>query len=220
MKSWRRRIKRNKWLSSLFRVDRRTLVAAGVILLMISPFVARNLYHEPMPAAVDPSAYTPLLETIAKGESEGNYNAHYGNASNTTVRFTEMTIGEVLQWQDDYVKAGNPSNAVGKYQFMGPTLRGLMVKLDISADTKFDATLQDRLAIALLEKRGALDFVESKMTRQQFAANLAKEWAALPKVLGTNPHQSYYAGDGLNKVQVTIDEVYTALGPLKVEKNL
>ncbi len=159
--------------------------------------------------------YSQLLDTIAKGESRGNYNAYFGHASNTEIVFTKMTVADVLKWQEDYVRQGHPSSAVGKYQFIRPTLLGLIKEQGIDTQTLFDERLQDRLALALLKRRGAHDFLENKLTREQFAANLAKEWAALPKVIGPNPHQSYYAGDGLNKVQVSIDEVFRALATLQ-----
>lgn len=171
-------------------------------------------YNQSMATKIDPAAYAPLLDTIARGESNGNYNAYYGHADNTTIQFTAMGVGEVLQWQDVFIKQGNPSSAVGKYQIINTTLRGLVQQLDIDTDARFDAALQDRMAIALLERRGAEEYVNKRLTREQFAANLAKEWAALPKVVGPNPEQSYYAGDGLNKVRISIDEVFRALATL------
>lgn len=167
-----------------------------------------------MASKVDPAVYTPLLDTIAKGESNGNYNAYFGNASNTTLLFTEMTVDEVMKWQEEYIKQGSPSSAVGKYQIISTTLKGLVKELDIDTAERFDKTMQDRMAVALLERRGAEDYVEKKLSRQEFAANLAKEWAALPKITGPNPEQSYYAGDGLNKVRISIPEVYTALAAI------
>ncbi len=171
------------------------------------------------PSNIDPSAYAPLLATIAKGESGGNYNAYFGSPANTTTRFTDMPVDDVLQWQADHVTAGNVSNAVGKYQIIRPTLVGLVNQLNIGQNEIFDEALQDRLAIALLERRGSVDYVNKKLTREQFAANLAKEWAALPKIIGPNPQNSYYAADGINKSQVTIDEVYGALAILQSSQN-
>jgi muramidase (phage lysozyme) len=121
----------------------------------------------------------------------------------------------VLKWQEEYVRNGSVSSAVGKYQIIRPTLLGLVKQLEIDTSQRFDETLQDRMAIALLERRGAQAFVEKKMTREQFAASLAKEWAALPKVEGENPTQSYYAGDGINKALIGVDEVFQALAPLE-----
>jgi conjugal transfer mating pair stabilization protein TraG len=162
-------------------------------------------------------AYTPLLETIAKGESSGNYNAYFGNGGNTTIRFTEMPVSEVLKWQDEFVRQGNYSNAVGRYQIIRPTLLGLVKQQDIDLGARFDEAMQDRLAIKLLERRGSLAYVDKALTRKQFAANLAKEWAALPKVIGENPEQSYYSDDGVNKSRITIDEVLQALANLEIK---
>src|SRR5688500_6817427 len=168
-----------------------------------------------MPARIDPAAYSSLLTTIAKGESNGNYNAYFGNAANTAIHFTEMSVDEVLQWQEEYVRQGSPSSAVGKYQIVRPTLTGLVSELGIDPKARFDEAMQDRMAIALLERRGALAYVEKELTREQFAANLAKEWAALPKVTGMSPEESYYAHDGLNESRISVDEVYKALAMLE-----
>lgn len=125
-----------------------------------------------------------------------------------------MSIAEVLAWQERYVAEGSASSAVGKYQIIRATLNGLVAQLKLDPATMFDAALQDRLAITLLERRGSVDFIEQKISREQFAANLAKEWAALPRVIGDNPHESYYAEDGLNKARISINEMYGALAPL------
>lgn len=163
---------------------------------------------------IDPVKYTPLLSTIAKGESHGNYNAYYGNSTNNVILFTDMKVSDVLQWQADFVRQGNASSAVGKYQIIRPTLEGLVAELGINKDTRFDSKLQDTLAITLLERRGALDYAHGKIDRRTFAANIAKEWAALPRAIGPNPEESYYAADGINKSRITIDEVYASLATL------
>jgi len=197
--------------------DRRRLVKVAllaVVVILFTVTMAQRQFTSPE-FQVDPAAYEPLLNTIAKGESRGNYNAHFGNATNKKIRFTEMPVGEVLQWQKDFVRKGSASSAVGKYQFIRPTLQGLVQQLGIDPRVRFDEKLQDKLAIKLLERRGAHAFVQKKLTREQFAANLAKEWAALPKIKGSNPSQSYYAGDGLNKARIKANEVYKALAALE-----
>lgn len=167
---------------------------------------------------IDPTAYTPLLNTIAKGESNGNYNAYFGSAGNEAINFTSMTVGEVMDWQQKYVEAGHASNAVGRYQFMGTTLRRLVGQMHINTQTRFDEKLQDHLAIKLIEQRGAFSYVQEKLTPEQFASNLSQEWAALPRAIGPNATQSYYAGDGLNASRVSVGEVLAALQHLK-QKN-
>lgn len=77
--------------------------------------------------------------------------------------------------------------------------------------------MQDKLAIALLERRGAESFINKELTTEQFAASIAKEWAGLPKVIGENPSESYYASDGLNKSRVSIDDVKNAIEPISAK---
>lgn len=203
------------WLRVWRRRSRRQLIRTGVLAACLVLLVAVVVYRYSMPTTINPAAYTPLLNTIAKGESNGNYNAYFGNAANTDIIFTEMPVGEVLQWQEAYVRGGSPSSAVGKYQIIRTTLNGLVHQLAIDLSMRFDEALQDRLAIALLERRGAVAYVEKELTREQFAANLAQEWAALPRVTGGNPAESYYAHDGLNKSGITVDELYAALTALE-----
>lgn len=159
--------------------------------------------------------YTDLLNTIAQGESRGNYNAYFGNAGNKKIDFTAMTVGEVLEWQATYVAQGSPSSAVGKYQFINTTLKGLVDEMGVKHSERFDADLQDRLAIRLLERRGVQDYAHGRISREQLAHNLSKEWAALPRVIGGNPDASYYDGDGLNKAHVKVDQVMAAITSLK-----
>lgn len=198
------------------RRTRKKLAKTGVVgALAFFVLAVIVLQRQLAPPQVDPTTYTPLLNTIAKGESKGNYNAYYGNAGNKSIRFTDMSVGEVLKWQEDYVRQGSVSSAVGKYQIIRPTLAGLVRQLKLDPDTRFDEKLQDKLAITLLERRGVQAFIQKKLTREQFAANLAKEWAALPKASGASPHESHYAADGINKARISIDEIYQALAILE-----
>lgn len=206
---------RRRWVHTLWRKDGKRLALVGLTLTLSLLIGLAALDKQSREADITKANYAQLLNTIAKGESKGNYNAYFGNVSNSSVMFTSMTVGEVLKWQQDYVAQGSPSNAVGKYQIIEPTLQGLVRQLNIDKSAIFNAELQDRLALALLERRGAEDYLEKKMTVQQFAANLAKEWAALPKVVGENPEESYYAGDGLNKAHITVDEIYHAIATLE-----
>lgn len=167
--------------------------------------------------AIDPTRYTPLLNLIGKVESDDNYNAYFGNASNKEIDFTNMPIAEVLSWQANFVAQGNPSSAVGRYQIINTTLTGLVDQLAIDTNQKFDESTQDRLAIALLERRGSLNYVERELTPQEFAANLSREWAGLPRVIGGNPDDSYYAVDGLNKSRTSVNEVLKVIEPISAE---
>jgi muramidase (phage lysozyme) len=54
---------------------------------------------------------------------------------------------------DEWVKRGK-LHAVGRYQFIGPTLRGLVQRLNIPLNAKFSPELQDRLFLSLLKSGG------------------------------------------------------------------
>lgn len=205
-----------KWGRVLLRRRNRTkLVVVG---LAFSGLIvgATGILHQERQVRIDPAAYTPLLNTIAKGESSDNYNAYFGSPGNTTVRFTDMSIAEVMRWQEEYVRQGSISSAIGRYQIVRPTLAGLVNRQRIDPNARFDEAMQDRLAISLLERRGAVEYVTKEISREQFAANLAKEWAALPRIAGDKPSESYYAGDGINQSRVSIDEIYQAIANLEV----
>jgi muramidase (phage lysozyme) len=197
------------------RTRRLTLVWLCAV-LMIGAVGGWAMHRDSPPPYVDPTSYASLLNTIATGESAGNYNAYFGHSGNATVRFTDMSVEQVMQWQRSYVAQGSISSAVGRYQIIRPTLDRLVTQQHIDLQAKFDAGLQDRLAIALMERRGALSYAENKLTQAQFAANLAKEWASLPKVIGPDPAASYYSGDGVNESRVSIGDVYSAIGKLKL----
>lgn len=187
------------------------LVAAGLFVLSI---VSYANYMNNQRLSVNPESYEPLLSLIGEVESNDNYDAHFGNSANTHVKFTDMSIGEVLKWQKNFVAQGSPSSAVGRYQILSGTLEGLVAQLGIDKNRTFDSSTQDQMAIALLERRGSVEYVNEELSKEQFAANLAKEWAALPKIIGENPEQSYYAGDGLNKSLVESKDVLNAIEPI------
>lgn len=184
----------------------------GMLLLVAA--VAYAGYMSNQRLIVNPASYQDLLHLIGRAESNDNYNAYFGNAGNSAVEFTDMTIAEVLVWQHEYVREGSPSSAVGRYQIITTTLEELVRVLDVSHEQKFDTAMQDQMAIALLERRGAVEYVNRELSRQEFAANLAKEWAALPRAVGNHPEASYYAGDGLNKSRVEVFEVLQAIEPI------
>jgi hypothetical protein len=97
---------------------------------------------------------------IPKGFYSGDFRAmaqHKGRA------LTDLTIGEIMDLQADpggsrmsnaeWVRLGK-LHAVGRYQFIGPTLRGLVQRLGISRSAKFTPELQDRLFLSLLKSGG------------------------------------------------------------------
>ena len=146
-----------------------------------------------------------ILEVIKKYESGNDYSVVYGGGK---IPLTKMTIGDVLDMQDGLEKAGVASTAAGAYQIINDTLSDL-IKLDqFDRGMMFNQETQDDLALALLQRRGFLEFLQGNQNISETVENLSKEWASLPKDSGG---QSYYAGDGLNKAHATYDEVIQAL---------
>lgn len=181
------------------------------------------------------SAATPLLDFIGNKESEG-YDDISGLVSKTrypTKPIIEMTIQEVLDWQES-IDATQNSEAVGRYQIMEDTLRGynndlttgpgnpLYVRAGLSAGDLFSPINQDKMAIVLLEGRGLTRFLNGELTREQFANNLASEWASLPLVTGPNTGRSKYAGDSAgNRALTTVQEFLNAIDAIKTtEQNI
>jgi hypothetical protein len=91
--------------------------------------------------------------------------------------------------------SGFESTALGKYQIIQSTLRENMKSAGVSLSDKFDQSTQDKLGMALLQKRGLSKFLSKKMSPNDFADSLAMEWASMPYHTGA----SYYDKVGSNK---------------------
>ena len=155
-----------------------------------------------------------LLDFIGKLESRNDPNAIWGGvhkADYPPVPITELTVGEVLDWQDS-IDTKYMSEASGEWQFMEDTLRGLYREAGVALSEPFDGRTQKRLAVALLRRRGLDEYLDGRIAAEKFAQNLAKEWASLPAITvdrkgRSASGQSYYAGDGLNKAHTTMAAV-------------
>jgi len=103
---------------------------------------------------------SPIIEKLmtAKESGSGGYDSLYDQSQKETFKGivpTEMTIGEVLAFQKkrgkgsyaSFVKANNPSGKlstpVGKFQYVGDTLKDEVDKNGYDLNTKFDANMQD-----------------------------------------------------------------------------
>jgi hypothetical protein len=121
------------------------------------------------------------LDVIGKYESDpaGGYDAvnqigtHNGRGTlgysgpflrlpgNGVRKLTDLTVQEILDLQYDagwmtnaqWISAGK-LHAVGRYQFIGRTLRSLVYRYRISRNLKFSSELQDMLALLLLRESG------------------------------------------------------------------
>jgi tape measure domain-containing protein len=122
-----------------------------------------------------------ILDLIARGESGGDYNRSLDNGRWTggEKNLTGMTLNQIqaLQAQmlsnpENRAKYGDGlgSSALGRYQIVGKTLKGLMASMNLSGDELFDEKMQDQMAARLVAGRGAS------------TTGLRKEWTSLVNV--------------------------------------
>lgn len=109
---------------------------------------------------------------------------------------THMTLGEIEAWTQ--ATPGQP-HAIGRYQFIPPTLRRSAKARGFGPNTPFSPAVQDQLALVLLEEAGLAGFQSGQMDRLTFMRNLARIWAGLPLPNG----KSYYEGHAGNAATMT-----------------
>jgi muramidase (phage lysozyme) len=154
-----------------------------------------------------------LLDTIGKHESGGNYNAVVGDAKQNKVDFSKMTIAEVQAYQDQMKKSGKESTAIGKYQMIKSTLGATVKQAGMDPNTTmFTPEVQDQLATQLLKNRGLDKLKSGQISSDQFATNISKEWASLPKDASG---KGSYDGVGSNRALVGYGEIQSAIGGAK-----
>lgn len=121
------------------------------------------------------------------------------------MQLTRMTLDEVDKLQTRMLahpKNNWNSSAAGRYQIVRKTLRVLRKDLGLTGSELYDEAMQDKLATALLKKRGLDKWVAGKMSDKQFMNNLAMEWASVPQANG----KGYYSGQNAGvKVQDVLE---------------
>ena len=179
---------------------------------------------DPQLVAGEGDPVSALLQFIGTFEANDNYNAYYGAPSNTGApALVEKTLAEVRTFQDHYIAHGSKSSAAGRYQIIRKTLDSLIATTSAMRADLFDAAMQDRLALKLIEGRGYQRYLAGNISTEAFAKNMAKEWAALPVLASTTGHTgktisvgfSYYHGDGLNKARAPVNEFRQRLEALR-----
>ena len=161
----------------------------------VSIRVPSNLEAMPFPD-LGPVGQLRALIARAEAGSKGYDAVQYGADILPDGAPTQLTIAEIYQWIDD--TPGQP-HAIGRYQFIPPTLRRLVRRLGLSHEAQFTPHVQDQLADILLSEAGLPRFLSGEMERTAFMNNLAKIWAGLPNDTG----KSHYHGYAGNKATMT-----------------
>lgn len=167
-----------------------------------------------------PEAAAHLLDFISVHEGPKYTSISSNKESKLPKPVTSYTVDELLAdaptWRKKY---GCLSSAAGRYQIITKTLKNLKEVMGLKGSEKFNEDLQDRMGMQLLRFRGYDAFMAGQLTKEQFAKNLAQEWASLPVLAGTKNYtgkniqrgSSYYAGDGMNSAGVTAASFERAL---------
>ena len=169
-----------------------------------------------------PAPARRLLDFIGSKEAPRGYDTVFGNRMAQMPKpLTTMTVDEVIaqgKWRTDTFG----SSAAGRYQFMRNTLASLKQTERLTGREVMTPALQDRLGYALLLRRGYAKFMAGQLSVVGFGLALAQEWASFPVLAATKgAHrqvrrgQTYYLGDGLNKVLATADEVEAVLNQIR-----
>lgn len=143
----------------------------------------------------------PLRDLIGKteGTDKGdgyNETLAYGKFTGGDVNLTGMTLNEVDALQTKMLQDPNNnwnSSAVGRYQIVRTTMRGLRNDMGLTGNELFTPALQDRMADRLIDQRGYNKWQSGNMSTAAFQNGLSKEWASLPKSSGGGS----YAGQGI-----------------------
>lgn len=178
-----------------------------------------------------------MLDFIGKADGGANgYDSFNSNTLPKNKRLSEMTVGEVIEYQKSVMadpnRKKNQSTAAGKSQIMLENMEAHVASGRVKLTDKFDAATQDKLAIwhatdksksrrAAVDKfakdraayrAGQLSEQEYKASRDVLANSWAKEWAALPSP--ENGGKSHYDKKGGNHATVSLDQFYQALDTL------
>jgi len=140
----------------------------------------------------------PLLDLIAQAEAgKKGYDAvQYGARIKPERPPTAMTLRQIFDW---IARTPGQPHAIGRYQFIPPTLSSLIRQEGVAMDARFSPALQDRLAARLLAQAGLVEFLAGTRSRRDFMHGLARIWAGLPLPSG----RSYYQGYAGNKATMS-----------------
>ena len=171
------------------------------------PFTAAddNLNLDDETTSTD-NSLNPLLELIGSAEAaQHGYNSVAPNDHNPDL--TTMTIAEAAK----AIGVNGGKGAIGRYQFTKPIEQAKLAGL--GPDDIFSAENQDKMALALIKKRGVtMEMIKNNPTK---AGNLlAKEWASLPLLSDLNDKkrgESFYHGEGNNQATIPVEKLEEVL---------
>lgn len=156
---------------------------------------------------------SPILDLIGKteGTDKGrgyNETLGYGAYTGGDVDLVNMTLGDIDKLQTKMLRHPNNkwnSSALGRYQIIRTTLRGLKKEMGLTDDMKFTPELQDLMAVQLLKRRGYDKWLRGQMTDKAFVNGLSREWASLPNSSGKGSYSGQRIGASLEALHEVIN---------------
>lgn len=152
-----------------------------------------------------------------KGYIEGQNSSKYPLLKKNV---SDSTIGEVKNFQSRQRDGEGQLWAIGRYQIIPTTLKGVQKTLGLSDDTKFNSSVQDQMGYALMNQRNNLKnylsgvSADTKENRQNASLDMAKIWSSIGvpySVNGRAYNQSYYSSDrasvGTELIQEKLQEL-------------
>jgi hypothetical protein len=143
----------------------------------------------------------------------------YGQYLQPSKPISQMTFKELDDFQKKQINAtkgtfdntNRGTSAVGRYQFIGPTLENLKNRLGYKDTDVFSPEVQDRLFDALMEEQGLQKLSAGLITPEKFQEKLSSQFAGIPKP-GTET--GTYKGQ---RTGVTSDRVSAVLSSMQAD---
>jgi hypothetical protein len=129
-----------------------------------------------------------ILDLIASVEAiGGNYNSVARRSAGKRIidnpPLTNATIATIFKFQEKLkIKNDGWSDAVGRYQYIGSTLREKVGQMGLASNTtRFSPETQDSIATYHMRRQCDLDgWLNNRVSDVDFLENLSRVWAGLP----------------------------------------
>lgn len=154
--------------------------------------------------AVTDTKWKPMLNLIASAEAiNGSYSsAYHPGGSKIIPGLQEMTIQDAVRASGGVDSSGR-HYAIGRYQFTTLT-SGQAALAGLKVTDTFSPENQDRMAVALIEKKKGITFDMMRNDPAKAQRRFAEEWAGLPF---DERNKSRYGDDGVNAAHKTTKQV-------------
>jgi len=138
------------------------------------------------------------LKGFLASESNGNWNAWFGNSGNTE-DLSRLSLGDILKRQ-----ARPGDDAAGLIQIVPGTLKGMISKYGYSRNTKFTPQVQTEMALLLMKEKGLDKWLKGDMPDGAFADRLAQVWAGFKTSKGVGVYDGVGPNRGTQDQSVTV----------------